>query len=86
MIFFQYFFVYFRYLNKTKNSIIMLKYIKVILEKVSFDKILFEKELRKGVKELLPNEIKDLQLWCYDRFGQVYFKVLNNVFGRAAVA
>lgn len=64
----------------------MLDYIKLILEKVSFDRILFEKELRKGIKELLPNEMKELKMWCYDRFGQVYFKVLNNVFGRVAFA
>ena len=64
----------------------MLEYIKVILEKVSFDKALFEKELRKGIKELLPNEIKDLKLWCYDKFGQIYFKILNRVFARMSVA
>ncbi len=65
---------------------IMLEYIKVILEKVSFDKVLFEKELRKGIRELLPNEIKELKLWCYDKFGQIYFKVLNRVFGRMTLA
>ena len=59
----------------------MLNYIKIILEKVCFDKILFEKELRKGLKELLPNEIKDLKVWCYEKFGQIYIKVLNRVFG-----
>ncbi|MBX2954398.1 MAG: hypothetical protein KF870_18005 [Leadbetterella sp.] len=64
----------------------MLEYIKVILEKVSFDKVLFEKELRKGIRELLPNEIKDLQMWCYDKFGQIYIKVLNRVFGRMSAA
>ncbi|MCD8540282.1 MAG: hypothetical protein LRY55_11300 [Leadbetterella sp.] len=64
----------------------MLEYIKVILEKVSFDKVLFEKELRKGIKELLPNEIKDLKMWCYDKFGQIYIKVLNRVFGRMSMA
>jgi len=64
----------------------MLEYIKVILEKVSFDKVLFEKELRKGIKELLPNEIRDLKMWCYDQFGQIYFKVLNRVFARMSVA
>lgn len=64
----------------------MLTYIKLILEKVSFDKILFEKELRKGIKELLPNEIRDLKEWCYDKFGQIYLKVLNKVFGRLTFA
>jgi hypothetical protein len=65
---------------------IMLEYIKLVLEKVSFDKGLFEKELRKGIRELLPNEIKDLKNWCYAKFGQIYFKVLNRVFGRVTLA
>jgi hypothetical protein len=64
----------------------MLDYIKVILEKVSFDRILFEKELRKGIKELLPNEMKELKMWCYEKFGQVYFKILNNVFAKSSFA
>lgn len=60
----------------------MLTYVKTILEKVSFDKDLFEKELRKGIKELLPSEIIDLKNWCYKKFGQVYDSVLNNVFNK----
>ncbi len=64
----------------------MLAYIKVILVKVSFDKLLFEKELRKGVKELLPNEILDLKSWCYDKFGQMYYNTLDRVFARPALS
>lgn len=60
----------------------MLSYVKTILEKVSFDKSLFEKELKKGIKELLPNEIYELKTWCYDKFGQIYYNILNNVFGK----
>ena len=58
----------------------------MILEKVCFDKILFEKELRKGIRELLPNEIKSLKVWCYEKFGKIYFKILNKVFGNFAIA
>lgn len=36
---------------------------KFILEKVSFDPILFRKELRKATKSLLPAEIEHLRTW-----------------------
>ncbi|GLB50272.1 hypothetical protein [Neptunitalea lumnitzerae] len=41
----------------------MLEYTKTILAKVSFDAILFKKELEKAVKRLLPYEIEELRLW-----------------------
>jgi hypothetical protein len=47
----------------------MLNYVKTVLTKVSFDALLFEKELRKAIKLLLADEIKDLRTWCYTRFG-----------------
>ena len=54
----------------TKMS--MLEYVKLILEKVSFDRKLFEKELQKGLKQLVPAEVKQLKEWCYKKFGTVY--------------
>jgi hypothetical protein len=38
-------------------------YTKTALERVSFDPILFEKELKKGIKNLLPYEIERLKKW-----------------------
>jgi hypothetical protein len=35
----------------------MIQYIKLILEKVSFDRYLFEKELRKALKSVVPDEL-----------------------------
>ena len=58
----------------------MLAYVKLILEKVSFDKSLFEKELKKGLNLLLPEEIKELKNWCYAQFGNMYKAVLNKIF------
>lgn len=44
----------------------MLEYVKMILQKVSFDLALFEKELRKSIKSYLrPNEVDKLKEWCY---------------------
>ncbi|MCK8491573.1 MULTISPECIES: hypothetical protein [Spirosoma] len=60
----------------------MLEYIKTILQKVSFDRGLFEKELAKAIKMLIPKEVKQLRRWCYAQFGKMYRVVLNRCFAR----
>ena len=62
------------------------EYIKMILSKVSFDRKLFEKELKKGIKRLVQHEVKELKKWCYSQFGELYRGVLNKVFRRTAIA
>jgi hypothetical protein len=57
-----------------------LEYVKLILAKVSFDRSLFEKELRKAVSVLLPHEVDDLRDWCYQKFGRLHSSVLNQCF------
>lgn len=59
----------------------MLDYVKMILTKVSFNKALFEKELRKALKILLPAEMPDFRRWCYQQFSRLYRRVLKRVFG-----
>ena len=49
-----------------KNT--MLEYSKAILEKVSFDPELFQKELKKALNLLNPEEVRELILWCKARF------------------
>jgi len=44
-------------------SKMMFDYTKSILERVSFDPILFCKELEKAIKTLLPYEMEQLQEW-----------------------
>jgi hypothetical protein len=58
----------------------MLEYFKTILSRVSFDKSLFEKELSKAVKALVPEELREFKNWCYAQFGSVYQNVLNKYF------
>jgi hypothetical protein len=58
----------------------MLEYIKIILQKVSFDRRLFEKELRKAIRMLMPDEVKRLKNWCYERFSAVHLAILNRCF------
>lgn len=41
----------------------MFDYTKSILERVSFDPILFCKELEKAIKTLLPYEMEQLREW-----------------------
>ena len=60
----------------------MLEYSKLILEKVSFDSELFQKELKKALRILNPEEIRELVEWsrahfsywltCADLTGDIY--------------
>ena len=58
----------------------LLDYAKLILQKVSFDKNLFEKELRKAIARLMPAELEDLREWCYDQFSRMHHLVLDRCF------
>ena len=58
----------------------MLKYTKEILTKVSFDAQLFEKELKKAIKLLVPGEINELKQWCLEKFGKLYSSLINRTF------
>lgn len=58
----------------------MIDYVKTILQKVSFSKHLFERELRKGLSLILPNEIEEFKNWCYETFGKVHQIILNKYF------
>jgi len=64
----------------------MLEYAKTILLKVSFDRILFEKELRKALRMLLPDELVQLKAWCYEQFSKLYRRILNRVFTQPTTA
>lgn len=61
----------------------MLEYIKTILVKVSFDRMLFEKELRKALSLIVKEEFTEFKNWCYSQFAGVYPVVLNRVFAVA---
>lgn len=58
----------------------MLDYVKLILEKVSFDQSLFEKELRKSIKDLIHDDLIELKKWCYDKFGNKHNHILDRCF------
>jgi hypothetical protein len=58
----------------------MLNYFKTILSRVSFDALLFEKELRKAIKSLIADEVQELRNWCYTTFGNEHEAILNRCF------
>lgn len=58
----------------------MLEYVKTILQKVSFNRHLFEKELKKALASLVPQEVMKLKEWCYQKFGEVHEPILNRCF------
>ena len=48
----------------------MLEYSKVILEKVSFDARLFQKEWGKAINYLLEHEVRELERWVRSKFSK----------------
>ena len=57
----------------------MFEMYKLILQRVSFDKKLFRKELSKALKWLKPKERTVLYAWCLTNFG-MYRDVIMEVF------
>lgn len=58
----------------------MLEYVKTILQKVAFSTYLFERELKKGIRYLIPAELEEFKNWCYEAFGLVHPSILNRHF------
>lgn len=61
----------------------MLEYCKTILTRVSFDARLFEKELRKALRNLVSDEIRELKIWCYSMFKAEHGLILDRCFPAA---
>ena len=62
----------------------MFEYTKQILLKVSFDKVLFTKELSKAVTWLRNDETHLLKIWCVATFGHIYYDVISDVFSKVS--
>jgi hypothetical protein len=58
----------------------MFELSKNILVKVSFDKMLFQKELTKAMRWLKPNEKMLLKMWCLATFGHMYKDIILEVY------
>ncbi|WP_370087880.1 hypothetical protein [Ekhidna sp.] len=49
--------------NRKRNTMTMLEYCKVLLSKLSFSPELIEKEYKKALKYLSPNDQTELKRW-----------------------
>lgn len=58
----------------------MLEMTKTVLEKVSFDRTLFRKELKKSIQWLRKEETLLLKTWCLTTFAGQYDEVVLEVF------
>ena len=58
----------------------MLEYTKSLLLKVSFDRNLFQKELKKSLKWLNQNDKAKLKYWSILIFSPVYEKEIIEIF------
>lgn len=62
----------------------MLELSKRILKSVSFDKLLFQKELSKALKWITDgDEAKLFKEWCVVEFGHVYPKIISKTFSNS---
>lgn len=58
----------------------MLEYAKTILPKVSFSRELFQKELHKCINWVEQSQLKELYMWCYEKFNKLYPNILAKEF------
>ena len=62
----------------------MLEYTKLVLKKVSFNRELFSKELKKSIQWLKKEEVNLLRSWCMLTYGDIYGDVISESFGGVA--
>lgn len=61
----------------------MFELTKKILRNVSFDAMLFQKELHKALKWITDaEEVQRFQEWCITEFGTTYPKIISKAFGK----
>ena len=58
----------------------MFEYSKIILSKVSFDPLLFGKELKKALGWVSQSERRMLLKWCLIEFGHRYSSIIKIYF------
>ena len=58
----------------------MLDYSKTLLNKVSFDRRLFKKELNKAISWIKKEDRLTLQIWCLATYGHRYKDVIVESF------
>lgn len=64
----------------------MLNYQKMIIEKVSTDRSLFEKEVRKTMLLLSREDFFEFRRWVFSHFSSQYFDILRRCFTTSRIA
>ena len=54
------------------NAAPTLEFVKDVLSKVSFDRVLFKKELKKAIQWLKEPDLSRLKQWCLATFASQY--------------
>jgi len=62
------------------ENLIDIRYAKEVLTKVSFEKNIFERELKKFLKIISPEQQSELELWCRDKFEKDHKAIINSAF------
>lgn len=55
-----------------------LEYTKFILERVSFDQKLFQKEYYKAINRLVEEDVKELKAWVVKTFSKQHLSLITN--------
>ncbi len=63
----------------------MLEFCKRVLSKVSFDRQLFAKELKKSTRWLKGDELRALRDWCLGQYGGRYGDLIHETFNPLAL-
>ena len=63
-----------------KEEKTQLEFYKTILEKVSFDQVLFKKELVKSIQWINTTDAKSLREWCIEMYGNKYSDIIQQAF------
>jgi len=58
----------------------MLEFSKNVLQKVSFDHHLFEKELTKSLQWINQTDAESLREWCLEMYGNKYSHIIQQAF------
>ncbi len=58
----------------------MLEMCKEVLTKVSFDRLLFRKELQKAIRWITGDDLDRLRRWCLDQYGTLYHDIIISSF------
>ena len=63
----------------------MYEYSKTILDKVSYDRKLFAKELNKAIQWVKPEEKPLLRQWVFNKYSDIYEEDIRDAFSEQQV-